>query len=149
MRRADHVPKLEERVVGPEAPVDERLLPPCVDACAELRVGPQVLVDRALVDDRPPGDVHQDGRRLHPLEAAAADQASGGPGERQGDDHDVELTEDGVQVAERSDELDGLVGATRRVDRKDASPERTHQPGGGLADSSEAEDPADALVKGE
>src|SRR6266511_4212183 len=143
VRRAEQVRQLEERVLHPELAGAEGLHPPGVDPRRELRVRPEVLVQGRLVDDPAARHVDQDGSRLHQAQLPRADQAAGAAAEGQGDHQHVRRGEHSVEVVERPHEIDRLVGPAAGVDRVDAGPERSHQPAGGLADTAEAEDPAD------
>ena len=64
-------------------------MPPGVDACTEVAVSAQVLVEGLLVDDGAAGDVDEDRGRLHQGQFARAEQAASGVGQRQRDDEDV------------------------------------------------------------
>src|SRR6266542_1281797 len=59
--RAKNVRQVEERVVGSELAVGQRLDPPRVDARLEIGVRHQMLVQRVLVHDVPTGHIDQDG----------------------------------------------------------------------------------------
>jgi peptidoglycan/xylan/chitin deacetylase (PgdA/CDA1 family) len=149
VRGPEQVGQVEERIRGAESRAWAGLMPPGVDPGAEVGLTAQVLVEGPLVHDGGPPDVHQDRGRFHQAQLPLADQAPGGVGQGQGYDEHVRGGEHLVKIGQRADELDRLTGAARGVDGVDARPEGAHQPGGGPADTAEAQDRAHGAVQGE
>src|SRR5665647_1013375 len=147
VRRPEHVGELEKRVADAQPVVQERLVPPDVETGREARMLPEVLVQRLFVDDGPAGDVHDDRVRPHPAQLAAADEAAGGRAQRQRDHDDVGRAQHVFEIAQSTDEVDGLVGRAAGVDGENAHPQRAHEGGDGPADAAEAEDGARAAAQ--
>src|SRR5450759_721578 len=147
VRRPEEIGELEKRVADAQPVVEERLVPPDVATGRETRILQEAPIERLFVEDRPARHVHQGRVRPHPAQLAGADEAGRDPGQRQRDHDDVGRAQHVFEVAQSTDEVDGLRCRALGVDGEHAHAQRPREGRDGPADAAEAEDGARAAAQ--